>query len=360
MSSRRIAGLDIARGIASLVMIQGHAYHGWVAPESRDAAYTFTRWLGTLPLPSFLVLAGAAIAWRLDAAERKGEAFGAVRRSLGMRGLQVMAWGYGSNVAYALIDGFDSWRTFFRADVLQLIGLCILLTAAALPATPRRMPRFRWGLGIAGVASVLLCPALTFGNVLPDPLTPIAGLFFDVQGITLMPFFPLFSWFAGGYFAGRYMLGHRDESAFSEEAGIAALPLLRLAAFALGIAAAGHTATQLLLDLGNAPLSRAHIAVWPNAVEGFGRGLLLLCAGAASAPLFSGRPRKLLIGLGQSSLIAYVLHVPFCYGRLGAPLLHNCTMAQATPWVIALGIGSASGALGWRRFQRWRRHRTQH
>ena len=72
--SRRIEGIDVARGVASLIMIQGHAYDGWVAPVHKEsAAYLFTRLLGSLPLPAFLVLAGAAVVLRVDAARRKGE-----------------------------------------------------------------------------------------------------------------------------------------------------------------------------------------------------------------------------------------------------------------------------------------------
>ncbi|MDH5493074.1 MAG: hypothetical protein OEY14_14060, partial [Myxococcales bacterium] len=61
----RVEGIDIARGVASLVMLQGHAYHGWVAAEHHSSpAYQLTRVLGTLPLPAFLLLSGAAVASR--------------------------------------------------------------------------------------------------------------------------------------------------------------------------------------------------------------------------------------------------------------------------------------------------------
>ena len=73
-TGRRIESIDLARGIASLIMIQGHAYEGWVAPEHMaSAGYLFTRLLGTLPLPSFLVLSGAAVALRIRAARERGE-----------------------------------------------------------------------------------------------------------------------------------------------------------------------------------------------------------------------------------------------------------------------------------------------
>ena len=72
--SRRETGVDVARALASLLMIQGHAFHGWASPAARGTgAYGFTRLLGTFPLPAFLVLAGAALVLRLRAARARHE-----------------------------------------------------------------------------------------------------------------------------------------------------------------------------------------------------------------------------------------------------------------------------------------------
>ena len=80
-SHGRIEAIDLARGLASLLMIQGHAYHGWVAPEHHASmGYRLTRVLGTLPLPAFLLLSGAGLAWRVHVAARRGERAEAVRR----------------------------------------------------------------------------------------------------------------------------------------------------------------------------------------------------------------------------------------------------------------------------------------
>ncbi|MEZ4252914.1 MAG: hypothetical protein R3B99_32295 [Polyangiales bacterium] len=83
----------MARGLASLVMIQGHAYHGWVAPEHHDAAYAFTRVLGTF------ALAGLPRARRRrdDAAPRERRTTKQTRRScetLMRRGAQLVVIGY--------------------------------------------------------------------------------------------------------------------------------------------------------------------------------------------------------------------------------------------------------------------------
>src|SRR5690606_16649877 len=160
----RIEGVDVARGVASLIMIQGHAYDGWVAPEHKaSAAYLFTRLLGSLPLPAFLVLAGAAIVLRVDAARVRGESAHDVRRSVLVRGLTVLALAYAVSFAYAAMDGIEGVETLLRADVLHVIGLSIAALAllgigGAKGPDPRRM---LVGALLLTIVPALLCPWLS-------------------------------------------------------------------------------------------------------------------------------------------------------------------------------------------------------
>ncbi|HJK94523.1 MAG TPA: heparan-alpha-glucosaminide N-acetyltransferase domain-containing protein [Polyangiaceae bacterium LLY-WYZ-15_(1-7)] len=333
---RRVEGVDVARGVASLIMIQGHAYHGWVAPAHHDAAYAFTRVLGTLPLPAFLVLAGAAVMWRLDAAVRRGEERPTVRRALVRRGLQVVAYGYAVNLAYALIDGAEGLHTYLRADVLQVIGLSIA-AAAALglrgegPVDPRAFVRRNL---LLGAAVTLACPALArLGPHVPEALAPLVAPVVDVAPYTRMPFVPLFAWLAFGAAAGAWLLARRDGTPASRRAGTRPSALLALGALGLALALAGHYGTPALVDALGGTLSRRHPAVWLNVLDLAGRGLLVLAAGAGLSLALPAAPRRALVRLGRGSLVAYVLHVPFCYGVLGGDLVGGADMARATLWL---------------------------
>ncbi|MEO0326943.1 MAG: heparan-alpha-glucosaminide N-acetyltransferase domain-containing protein, partial [Myxococcota bacterium] len=235
----RVAGVDVARAVASLVMIQGHAYHGWVATEHRDAAYAFTRVLGTLPLPAFLVLAGAGMTMRLEAGARRGERAGELRRGLLRRGLQVLGYGYAVNLAYGLIDGGLDAATLLRTDVLHVIGLSIAAAAAfAVRAAEDGSPdvaRFgRRALGL-GLLVTLACPFVSAGNV-PPLLAPWVGLVVDAPPYTRMPLVPLLAWLGVGAGVTAALRARRDAGAFSAIAGAPA-PALALTA-ALGALAA--------------------------------------------------------------------------------------------------------------------------
>lgn len=339
----RVQGIDVARGVASLVMIQGHAYHGWVAEEHRDAGYAFTRVLGTLPLPSFLVMAGAAVTMRVIAAAARGERPAVVRRSMAKRGAQVMAFGYASNLVYAWMDGAEGWDTLLRADVLQLIGLSIIATAllAVRGAAVPDIQRFARTMASLALVSGIACPAMHSWLPAPDGvLRHVVALFIDVPGVTRMPFFPLVAWFGAGAWLTHVLVARRDGSSFAEIAGARGRDVLLLALGGLSLAAASTLLTHTLVVRAGLPLSRASIVIWPNILDGIGRGALVFAAGAALSVALPGGLRRVLVRIGQGSIYAYMFHIPFCYGALGSALRGQLDMTRATLWLVPLILTS--------------------
>lgn len=343
--SKRVEGIDVARGVASLIMIQGHAYHGWVAPDQREGAYAFTRILGTLPLPAFLVLAGAAVTWRVHAAAERGEDGPSVRRSLLKRGVQVLLYGYLMSFSYALIDGVDAWQTLFRADVLHVIGLSIVVGGICLGRT-LDTGRLALRCMAVGILMTLACPWL---SALDPPAGIVTGLFVDAPPFTRMPLVPLFAWFAVGTTAAACMLSSRRPGFASERAGAPVHVLLAL--LVLGVIAAIAFEQLFVWALGDDPASRAHPAIALNVLDLAGRGCVVLALGALLSLRIPDRPRRALVRLGRGSLVAYVVHVPFCYGKLGGPLVGASSMTEATFALIVLIAISWAAVYAWDAFK---------
>ncbi|MFW5924663.1 MAG: heparan-alpha-glucosaminide N-acetyltransferase domain-containing protein [Myxococcota bacterium] len=349
MTTPRVEGVDVARGIASLVMIQGHAYHGWVAPEHHaTTSYQLTRLLGTLPLPAFLVLAGAAIAHRVEAAARRDEDAAVVRRAVIRRGLVVVLWGYLTNGLFALIDGGRTLDTLLRADVLHVIGLSIVLLAwlgirgegTAAPSL-RRLGWTALGLGATVTAASPWLNALT--PAASGYARFVVALVADVPGVTRMPVVPLTAWMCAGAGVGLLLIARRKArpaDAFAARAGAPGWTLAGIAAAALAGALVTAGLTDAAVAASGEPLSRAHPAVGLNVLDLAARGALVLAVGAVLTPWLPHRARHLLVRLGRGSLLAYVVHIPFCYGRLGGALRGNLDMASATVWVIMLMVMS--------------------
>lgn len=340
-SSARVQGIDVARGLASAIMIQGHAYDGWVRAEDKtSASYLFTRVLGTLPLPSFLLLAGAAIALRLEAADARAEAPEVVRGALARRGLMVFAIGYAVNAFSALVDGFEGPETFFRADVLQVIGLSIVLIALlGVGAREGRLDRRRLVTVavLMSIVPVVVCPVVSAALwEVPAPWSWGVGLVSNVAPVTRMPLVPLAAWAGMGLLLSLVLVRTNREA--RSIAGSPDRVLLTVLVVALVVAVAGtwlETWTSAALGV---PFDQRSWAVVPNAVELAARGVAVLAVGALLTPRLPVVVRGVLARLGRGSLVAYVIHVPFCYGALARPIGGRLDMVEATGFVVGLEV----------------------
>jgi uncharacterized membrane protein len=135
---KRLGGLDLARGLACLGMIEAHAYDAYVdAPHRATVAFALTRFIALLPLPLFLTLAGMGVALRVQRGIERGEAPRDVRRELLWRGFRVVLAGYALNVIYGLMDGARALGSYLRFDVLHVIGASSMLLGLLLPGRAR-------------------------------------------------------------------------------------------------------------------------------------------------------------------------------------------------------------------------------
>jgi uncharacterized membrane protein len=77
-SSARLRYLDWTRGVAALIMLQGHTFHSFARTDLRDKGpYVISQFLGGLAPAVFLFLTGITMAFRMDSDERRGLAPGA-------------------------------------------------------------------------------------------------------------------------------------------------------------------------------------------------------------------------------------------------------------------------------------------
>jgi uncharacterized membrane protein len=339
----RVEGIDVARGLASAIMIQGHAYDGWVRAEDKtSASYLFTRVLGTLPLPSFLLLAGAAIALRIEAADARGEPAAAVRAGLVKRGAFVLAVGYALNALSALLDGWEGPETFLRADVLQVIGLSIaFIGGVGVGERDGRIDRRRLVGTCAALAIVpiAICPPVSAALwSTPAPWSWAVGLVSYVPSVSRMPFVPLAAWAGMGVLLS-LGLAHVNRGVRAV-GGAPDRVIALLFGAAVAIAVAGTWAEGALATALGGTFDQRHWAVVPNALELAGRAGIVLSVGMFLAGRLPDAVRRVLVRLGRGSLVAYAFHVPFCYGALGAPIEGRLDMVEATGFVLLLEVAS--------------------
>jgi uncharacterized membrane protein len=130
---QRLAYIDWLRGLACVVMFQTHCYDSWLGGTARDSS--FFRWSrlgGTLPAPLFLFLAGISCALLTDRMRQKGSAPSAIARTTILRGAEIFGLGLLFRLQeFVLGQPWAPWTDLLRVDVLNVIGISLMLMGAA-------------------------------------------------------------------------------------------------------------------------------------------------------------------------------------------------------------------------------------
>ena len=127
--THRHAYIDWMRGLACVLMFQTHCYDSWLNPEARKT--TFFMWSqlgGTLPAPIFLFLAGVSFAMVTDKLRQKGLPANAIARTTIRRGAEILGLGLLFRLQeYVIAWGWSPWSDLLRVDILNTIGVSMML-----------------------------------------------------------------------------------------------------------------------------------------------------------------------------------------------------------------------------------------
>src|SRR2546430_5023911 len=163
-SSERLRYLDWSRGLAALIMLQGHVFHSFTRMELRSQGpYILSQFLGGLAPAIFLFLTGVTMAFRMDSDERRGlppgaRVLSALRRA---RYLLVIAFLFRLQLWVFSLPG-SPWAGVLKVDILN----CMALAGAvfSIMAGFRSLGRLRLcgalGLAAAGGSPVVPPPRL--------------------------------------------------------------------------------------------------------------------------------------------------------------------------------------------------------
>ena len=332
----RLAYIDWMRGLACLLMFQWHCYNSWLAPEARESSlYAWSRLGGTLPAPLFVFLAGVSVALVTQKLREKGAPRNAIARTTILRGAEIFGLGLLFRVQeFALGYRWVPWTDLLRVDVLNILGLSIMLMgalcwlASAGAVVTARNRSIAGGLLAATLVALVTPPLWTTNRLhwLPWPLESyINGVHTFAQPQPWL--FPLFPWSAFA-FAG-LAVGFFLFSDFAKRKEV-------LAFVALGATAVLACALSVLFDA-------SPIRVYPAAIYDYWHtspnfllmrcgillGILLLtyawCRWGLAQKGFSP-----VIQLGNTSLLVYWVHIEFVYGRFSILPKRGCSIPKAT------------------------------
>jgi len=340
------------RGLACILMFQTHCYDAWLGGNARNTTFLKgSQILGTLPAPLFLFLAGISFALVTSKLMRKNLTPSEITRAMLRRGAEIFAFGLLFRLQEFLIAwGWAPWSDLLRVDVLNIIGLSMMLMALLCglvlqvwgPApSPVQAERAgapdKPGVGLTGWSS-----SAAAGGSSSSTFALVAAAIATVALIALLTP-PLYTtwrptwmpWPLESYIDGCHNLGTPQSWLF---------PLFPWAAFAFAGLAAGfilfsdqarsHTAETLTMFaavgavaiLAARQLDHSSFRLYstydywhtsPNFLM-MRIGMLLVicfltyiwCRWGLATRGFSP-----LIQLGQTSLLVYWVHIEFVYGR---------------------------------------------
>jgi len=319
--SSRLAYIDWARGLACVLMFQTHCYDSWLGGSARQGNFfVWSQLGGTLPAPLFLFLAGVSLALVVNKLQKKGLRPEQIAQTTIRRGAEILALGFLFRLQeFVIAWGWAPWSDLLRVDILNIIGLSLMLMGALCWMVlrfsanhPHRIFYFTASaLGIAILIS-LLTPML-WTNWRPDWLPwPIESYINGVHNLGqpqawLFPIFPWTGFAFVGLAVGFVLLSDwlKDyQTTVFLTAGLIGIAFIWLSRW---------------LDARQGQIYPVY-DFWHTSPEFFWLrvGLLLIVLSAAYVWCRWGAGQwgfSPLVQLGQTSLLVYWVHLEFVYGR---------------------------------------------
>jgi len=341
---KRLSYIDWMRGLACVLMFQTHCYDSWLSPEARKSAlFGWSQLGGTLPAPLFIFLSGISFALVTERLRGKGATPSEIAKSTVRRGAEIFALGLLFRVQeYALGYRWSPWTDLFRVDVLNILGLSMMLmgilcwltadrSSTDTSAIPQSVATSRnRGIFASLLAATLIAVATPLlwtthrPRLLPWPLESyINGV--HVLGKPQYWLFPIFPWaafaFVGlavGFFVFTNIAKRYQGVTFAALGGtgiLACLLSLKLDASPIQLYSVydyWHTSPNFFL-------MRCGVLL-----------IILFCVYAWCRWGLAQMGFSPIIQLGKTSLLVYWVHIEFVYGRFSILPKHRCTVLQAT------------------------------
>jgi len=320
----RLGYIDLMRGLACVLMFQTHCYDAWLGGDARKS--TFFMWSqlgGTFPAPLFLFLAGISFALVADKLIQKGKSANQIAYATIRRGAEILGLGLLFRLQeFVIAWGWSPWTDLFRVDVLNTIGLSMMLMGAfcwvvlSLKEAAVRLSGQRLLLAVSsaviGLGISLLTPLIWTvwrPRGLPWPLESYIDGVHNL-GEPQAWLFPIFPWTAFAFMG--LAVGFLLLTNWSRLRGAATFVLVGLG---------GGVLIYMARRLDARPQLYLVYDFWHTSPNFFliRVGMLLIILAASylwwrwGAGQWGFSP---LVQLGQTSLLVYWVHIELVYGRL--------------------------------------------
>ena len=326
----RLAFIDWTRGLAAVIMIQGHTFDSFTTAELRkQGPFMLSQFLGGMPPAIFLFLTGITFAFLMDSQERQEPSgwrrvIAALKRS---RYLFMLAFLFRLS---AYVFGFPTSPAseLLRVDILNCMGFAMLLLSVMAVFTTRERIRLCTILGL------VICGLAPFVSMM-DPVLGIPALAraYLVPTFNSFGFFPWGSFLAFGMAAGSVIRITKQED----------MPRLMLWMLAIGLGLV--IGARYAADLPYSIYPKSDFWLNSPALGLIKLGVVLAMMAMAFLWVNAGLETQkwsMFRQLGTTSLLVYWVHIELVYGRWLAVFKENLSVVPVllvTVVLLALMLG---------------------
>jgi uncharacterized membrane protein len=299
----RLAFIDWTRGLAAVIMIQGHTFDSFTATPLRlQGPFLLSQFLGGMPPAIFLFLTGITFSFLMDSQERQEPSgwrrvVAALKRSryLFMLAflfrLQLYVFGFPTSPASELL----------RVDILNCMGLAMLVLSPMAVFSTRERIRLCTiiGLVICGLAPLM-------SMIDPSIGIPALARAYFFPSLNSFGFFPWASYLAFGIAAGSVIRITKPEE----------MPRLMLGMLAIGLGLV--IGARYAADLPYSVYPKTDFWLNSPALVLIKMGVVLATLAVAYLWVNAGLKTQnwsLFRQLGTTSLLVYWVHIELVYGR---------------------------------------------
>ncbi|MBX7187425.1 MAG: DUF1624 domain-containing protein [Vicinamibacteria bacterium] len=338
----RLAFVDVARGLAVVLMLQTHAYDAWLRPELRQSE--FFRWsqlIGGLPGAFFLFLMGVSMALGNDASRDRGAVGTAIIKRTLVRAALLLVVAFLFRLALFLASDRPDVNAIFRVDILNCLAASLALLAP-LDLLPNRSSRVFLASGV-GIWFAMATPFVWDGGLVTGLPERLAGYLTGRVPNTTFPIFPWSAYAFAGHATGSLIGAARHQG------------LERMMNVLLSAGGAMIPASLMLDRLETIGPKYDYWWTSPNFVLiKIGVLIVLVWLCFRFDRLVPRADRRLqpvsgaMVQMGRTSLFIYCVHVDLVYGSKAFPRLwRSCEIGEASRNLVLLTLGMLALSYGW-------------
>jgi len=330
------------RGLAVVLMIQSHAFNAFARPGVRaSGAYVLSQFVGGMAAPLFLFMAGMTLAFQMESQRNRGVRPGRRWWAALQRGAYVLGIAYLFRISN-FVGGLPrtDWTEITKVDILNCMGLALMVFAAAAVAAPRG----RIQLAAAGAMAIAAVAPLV--SNLPWQGTPavLQDYLVPRPGTGHFPFFPYASYVGFGLASGSLVREAVNEG------------LERLMQWSVLLGFGLIWGGQYVSNIPYSIYTNAEF--WSNSPAliaiRLGVSMVLMSAGYLWTQYGAGAGWSWIECLGKNSLMVYWVHVQLVYSDV-LHLKQKLSVPQTVAATLAVTALMLALSAAWLQWKDWRR-----